>query len=132
MRPNDIDFSAIDYETLTPAQWNAVKQAALRRGRACRAEAIRAAVAGLRAWLRMTMARLRARRAAITALAGLDDRVLKDIGVRRCEIVSLVQWGGRDDTRLPRPVTQRAIWPPSRTSSARFHRSGSRSARAAG
>jgi uncharacterized protein YjiS (DUF1127 family) len=44
----------------------------------------------------------RTRRAAIAQLHALEDRDLRDIGVSRSEIESVVYFGGRDPTRLRR------------------------------
>jgi uncharacterized protein YjiS (DUF1127 family) len=44
----------------------------------------------------------RKRRAAIAELHALNDIELRDMGIGRCEIDSIVHFGGRDPTRLPR------------------------------
>jgi uncharacterized protein YjiS (DUF1127 family) len=111
MRHTEIDFQTIDYSRLSPAQWGQVKSAAMRRGKACRDEAIRAAHAAVMAWTRRLVTGLLARRrkrATVAVLCGLDDRLLKDIGIVRSEIRSRAEFGNRDTTRLPAPATRRA------------------------
>ena len=44
----------------------------------------------------------RNRRSAIAQLHGLEDRDLRDIGISRSEIESVVHFGGHDPTRLRR------------------------------
>jgi len=51
-RRKPIELHEIDPRTLTPAQWDAVKRAAIKRAHAARAEAIRNAFGAIRAWLR--------------------------------------------------------------------------------
>lgn len=61
----------------------------------------RAPLAALAAfWSALARRRLEARAAAI--LQGLDDRALKDIGVHRTEISSILHHGPRDPSRRPR------------------------------
>lgn len=36
-------------------------------------------------------------------LAGQPDHILNDIGISRCEIMSVVRYGGRDASRRRRP-----------------------------
>lgn len=118
MRHTEIDFQAIDYLRLDPAQRNAVMRYALERARVERSLAVRAMAAGLVGlvrrgaaaavqWYRSLDLRRRQHR-TITELGELDDQVLKDIGVRRCEIASIVALGNNDDTRRPRPASRRA------------------------
>ena len=59
-----------------------------------RIEWIRARIEAYRRW--------RERRAAVTALSALDGHLLRDIGIDRSEIVSLVYGGGGDPTRRAR------------------------------
>jgi uncharacterized protein YjiS (DUF1127 family) len=76
----------------------------------------RAAMRAITKWLRMLVLRCRKmerdlaaerrRRRAIRALEQLDDRMLKDIGVRRCEIDFAVRNGL--PTRVNRKLRQRA------------------------
>jgi uncharacterized protein YjiS (DUF1127 family) len=118
MRHTEIDFQKLDYHRLDPAQRAAVLHHALRRARVERSLAVRNMAAGLMAllrdgvsaaaqWWRSLKLRRRQRKTA-AELSGLDDQVLRDIGVRRCEIVSLVTMGDNDDTRLPRSASRRA------------------------
>lgn len=44
----------------------------------------------------------RERKAAIAELHGMEDRQLRDMGIGRSEIESVVYWEGRDPTRLRR------------------------------
>jgi uncharacterized protein YjiS (DUF1127 family) len=44
----------------------------------------------------------RKRKAAIAELHGMDDRQLRDIGIGRSEIESVVYWAGRDPSRSRR------------------------------
>ncbi len=118
MRETEIDFQAFDYRRLGPAQRAAVMHHALRRARIERSRAVRAMATGLAALLRQsaavairwyrTRALRRRQRMIADELRGMDDHLLRDIGVRRCEIVSLVTMGDKDDTRVPRPASRRA------------------------
>jgi uncharacterized protein YjiS (DUF1127 family) len=111
MCQTEIDFQAVDYSRLTPAQWNLVKREAMRRGKACRDEALRSAAAWLGAWGRrmaVSLVAWRRNRAAAKALGRLDDRALKDIGIDRTEIASVVALGKNDRTRRPARPERRA------------------------
>jgi hemoglobin-like flavoprotein/uncharacterized protein YjiS (DUF1127 family) len=100
--PNHSDFElySMDVRRLTPAQWETLHKDVVRRGREERARVMRAMVAGLgaaakrvgAAIARQWTAYLAAwrRRRAVFELNGLDDRELKDIGLRRCEIYTAV------------------------------------------
>ena len=80
------------------------------------AAGMRAAMRATTKWLRMLVLRSRqmarhlaaerCQRSAIRALQRLDDRTLKDIGVRRCEIGFAVRNGL--PTRVSRKARQRA------------------------
>jgi uncharacterized protein YjiS (DUF1127 family) len=98
------DLQTLDFRALGEREWAELKARLERRARAERNAAMRAmtaaAVTGLRRWigrLAATVAREwqayraeQARRAALKQLNSLDDRDLKDIGLRRCEIYTAV------------------------------------------
>jgi uncharacterized protein YjiS (DUF1127 family) len=96
-----------DDRRLPPERWDLLKGEVLVRAREARGRMLRGfggvlvrqavAVGGhvweaYRAW--------RQRRTAAFELAGLDDRSLRDLGINRSEITSVV--AGWDGTRLPR------------------------------
>ena len=118
MQETEIDFQAVDYRRLDPAQRAAVMHHALRRARIERSLALWAMVTGLVSLLRkgsdLVVRRYKARalrrhqRRVANELRGMDDHLLRDIGVCRCEIVSIVTLGDNDDTRLPRPARRAA------------------------
>jgi uncharacterized protein YjiS (DUF1127 family) len=106
------DENAFYYNGLTREEWEKARRRIMRRAEAARAQALRdlagavlrpvqtlatavAAVAGK--WWRAYIRR-RERNAAVRELHALDDRTLKDIGINRSEIESVVD--RRDDTRL--------------------------------
>jgi len=98
------DLSTIDVRALTPDQWSALKNRLIEQARRRRNAEIRAAIGHVfagpekflgvishafkRSWRALLVARQR--RAAVTALSALDDRSLRDIGLRRSEILSAV------------------------------------------
>ena len=112
---DDIDFAKFDAQKLTPEQWGRLQRGLLRRAHAARAQALRdlpggvvrvfrAAASGGRDVVRTLAGRAaatarrcwdaylirRERRAAIRELGALDDRSLKDLGLHRSEIESVV------------------------------------------
>jgi uncharacterized protein YjiS (DUF1127 family) len=105
MRANDeIDLAALYGRKLTAEQWNALRQEVLQRAQAARTQALRDVADGIRStaaelaaaawslvgnWWKAHAVR-RERKAAIRALAALDDRSLRDIGLGRSEIWSAV------------------------------------------
>jgi uncharacterized protein YjiS (DUF1127 family) len=128
---DDFYFLRFEHRPLTPEQWDRVKRSAVCGARKHRAQMLRylfvailtsprrvamlvAAAAG-RSW--RAYIRWRERRLAIKELGGLDDRVLKDIGLHRSEIESVVY--GSDASRttegkvpsvvLHRPCAKRSI-----------------------
>lgn len=120
---SDRDF---DYRKLTPEQWAELKQCIMREAHAARAQSLRAlyrpVLGSLRsagigwrylsstagkwwvaydAWLE--------RKRAVRALSALDDRSLKDMGLHRSEIESVV-FGRSPPALMPasaRPATMR-------------------------
>ena len=103
------DLQTLDYRALTPEQWAALKARLIEQARRNRNADLRATAGkifagperllrvGLRVFARARRAVLaaRRRRAAVAALSALDDRSLRDIGIRRGEIFSAVhQTGG--------------------------------------
>src|SRR5712691_7288550 len=101
---DEIDLVVSDGRKLTPEQWDRLKQHVLRQAQVARAQALRDVADGIRAtglelaagardivrsWWKAYALR-RERRAAIRALSALDDRSLRDIGLGRSEIESVV------------------------------------------
>lgn len=120
---SDGDF---DYRKLTPEQWAELKQCIMREAHAARAQSLRALYrpvlgssrsAGI-AWryLSSTAGKWWAaydawleRKRAVRALCALDDRSLKDMGLYRSEIESVV-FGRRPPALMPAsapPATMR-------------------------
>jgi uncharacterized protein YjiS (DUF1127 family) len=115
------DLTGVDYRT--PEQWEQLRRGILLRAEIARAQALRHLFRSLLALLRIAwrtgqttvrvlvervtavlgkwwraFAQWRARKAAVRELHALDDRALRDIGINRSEIESVVS--GRDETRL--------------------------------
>jgi uncharacterized protein YjiS (DUF1127 family) len=103
-------FLNFEHKPLTPEQMDHLQRVVARDAKQARAQAVRGLVNALvRGWRSAASANFdrlrgwwtayegwRARRAAIRELAGLDDRMLKDLGLHRSEIESVV--GGRSST----------------------------------
>ena len=135
---DDFYFLRFEHRPLTPEQWERLRQGVRQRVQADRAHALRdllawvpklAMVAARGGWAMgrllarsagkwsSTYAAWRVRRRAIKELRGLDDRVLKDIGLHRSEIESVVY--GRDSgpvadgkvaaSPCPKPYASRRI-----------------------
>jgi uncharacterized protein YjiS (DUF1127 family) len=112
IRHREIDFRTFDYSRLGPQQRALIQRHAMRRAKEERDQVLHAGFAGLWGCARKIAARalapglaaLRAwrarhqRNAALAELYALDDCALKDIGICRCEIVSVVECADRDRT----------------------------------
>jgi uncharacterized protein YjiS (DUF1127 family) len=128
--PHTFDFDRYlrEFPMATPMQRDAMIRAAICSAKAARGEAIRQALVTLGRWFRagavwsfnairptgVAAGRLlasgwrryqdrRRRRLAAMRLHAMDDRMLKDIGLRRGEI-DFVLSGVEDPTRIPRPA----------------------------
>ena len=118
---SEFDFNSLDYQSLSPAQRAAVVQEVVRQAHVDRAKEIAAvaratwrgisrtalilgqtgASAAVEVWRRRQQRRRQ--RLAAAQLYAMDDRALRDIGLRRGEIEFAVN-GALDPTRRPRTV----------------------------
>jgi uncharacterized protein YjiS (DUF1127 family) len=110
------DFSSLNLKDLSPQDWDLLRRRAIERAHRTRSELMKALVGrfftavgrGVSEAARagsVALARWRSRRrdrAAIARLQSLDDYVLKDIGIQRTEIESVVHAHGNDGTRARR------------------------------
>jgi len=109
MSKDDFNFSGRDWRDLTPQQWTEARREIVCRSHQMRSQALRelasyvcGALAGTLRMIGARYARLRqahAERQAIAGLQALDDHTLKDIGIRRSEIESVVHTDRCDMTR---------------------------------
>ena len=102
---NGLDFETSHHRAMTPAQWAAFKEGIIRGARLDRSKALAAlvnrvlraigaaaAASGAQlAAIWMGYAAWRAARGDFAALSALDDSTLKDIGIARSEIESIVR-----------------------------------------
>src|SRR5262245_59444302 len=110
---DDFYFLRFEHRPLTPEQWDRLKRSAVRGARENRTQllrslfvtiltpvrsaAVRAVAAAGRRW--RAYATWRERRRAVKELSGLEDRMLKDMGLHRSEIESVVY--GSNVSRQP-------------------------------
>lgn len=127
---DEIEPGTIDYRKLSPEQWEHFKRRVIRNARHAQARALRGLFAEISSFLRdaaaggwgiipvsgnwlaagagkgwSAYAAWRERRRAVRELSALDDRTLKDIGINRSEIDSVIYGGGSA------PTSERTIAP---------------------
>lgn len=102
---NGEDFETVNYRAMTPAEWTAFKNRIMRQAHLDRSQALAALIKRLlrtvgtaaaatgaaAAALWTYYARWRLARSDFAALSALDDCTLKDIGIARSEIDSIVR-----------------------------------------
>ncbi len=113
MNENDeFYFLRFEHRPPTPEQWEQLERRVVRGAKIARAEAMRRLFAGIATSFRAlgqraaaatakgwnAYATWRERRRAVAELGGLDDRALKDFGLHRSEIESVVY--GRDSRQV--------------------------------
>ena|SRR5436190_17244053 len=103
---DDLDTLIRNYRTLRPAQQDRVRAQLVQRAHDLRAQALRGLFERFMAW--------RKRRAAVTQLQVLDDRMLKDMGLGRGEIETAVH-DGKPDRTPPASARRASPLPPDET-----------------
>ena len=104
----------VDGQRLSPEQWDSLKSETIVRAREARSQVLR----DFLAWLaqrggalvrqsRDVYSAWRNRRAAVRELQGLDNRMLRDMGIARSEIEWLVAGGEENSATQRRAVTAR-------------------------
>ena len=109
-----MDENARNGGRLTPEQWENIRQGTATRAHAARAKVLRDVFGRIRASVRALAGRWwrayvawRERSAAIKELAGLDDRTLKDMGLHRSEIESVIYESSRRSAERRRAAVGR-------------------------
>lgn len=109
-----MDENARNGGRLTPEQWENIRQGTATRAHAARATMLRDVFGGIPASVRALAGRWwsayvawRERSAAIKELAGLDDRTLKDMGLHRSEIESVIYESSRRSAERRRAAVGR-------------------------
>jgi uncharacterized protein YjiS (DUF1127 family) len=111
---DEIDYLTLDTRALAADAYAEMRRNAIRRAHRLRSKYLLATLVGLftaiaaaarsaRAMLRRVR-KARSDRQAIARLHSLDDGALKDIGIRRSEIESVVHGHGADETRMRHPA----------------------------
>ena len=109
-----MDENARNGGRLTPERWENIRQGTATRAHAARATMLRDVFGGIPASVRALAGRWwsayvawRERSAAIKELAGLDDRTLKDMGLHRSEIESVIYESSRRSAERRRAAVGR-------------------------